>query len=231
MRVPLFFRLAVSKRCHLVPPELRHSGILSSEYLRGIGRADFVWAWEKPSGLDIIYAIALRCTRGKIMRRQTFESLLLKIARTIYEHATPLAYFTHHHCPSTSRNACGVIGLNGLVLDGRHLDCWEPKYGTITIHPAPSKPCRWCGARVELGRRWPGWRTAHWGKVHCKSPICRHMDWLSDKPQKHGGINLTPRQREETDYEARDTVRAFNYLQLRIKEAKRNGRKPTSDLR
>ena len=231
MRVPLFANLAASKRCGLIPEQLRHSGILSREYLRGIGRADFVCFWEKPSGPEIIYAIARRCTRGRIMRARDYEALLMRVARTIYQHSTPLANFRRNHCPSVDFKECGGARRSGLVLDGKYTAWWEPKHAVIKIHLAPARPCRWCGARVELRPRWPRYRTEAWGSVHCNAPDCRRMDWLSDKPQKHGGINLTPRQREETDYEARDTVRAFNYLQLRIKEAKRNGRKPTYDIR
>lgn len=212
----------------MIPAEIRHSGILSLQYMREIGRGDRIFFMEKPVGTEFIMAIADRCTRGRIVRRYEYESIALKAAKRIYDDDKHVRRFFSNHCP-TLRSKCGHRAFGGLILDGE-LVGYESEF--IPIYRAPTKPCRWCGKAVEFKPNWLKPSSLNlYGTVHCNAPDCRRMDWLSNKPQKHGGINLTPRQREETDYEARDTVRAFNYLQLRIKEAKRNGRKPTYDIR
>lgn len=88
------------------------------------------------------------------------------------------------------------------------------------------KQCRWCGEPVQFKEHW----KAHDGSVRCNRRDCRRMEYLQHKPQKHGGIDLTPRQRQGLSYEAWNTQKTINYLALVAKEAKR-GRKPNHDVR
>lgn len=87
-------------------------------------------------------------------------------------------------------------------------------------------PCRWCATPVLI----PEKTGPRYQPFRCKAADCRRMDYLSDLPQSRGGIDLTPRQRKETAYEAWDTQRAINYLIFKVKEAKRESR-ANHDLR
>lgn len=227
MRYPLFVLMRQAKKHHLVPKELRHSGILSLEHVRSLPHARlWLFSWETPSGGGFIEAIADRIYRGKIVREQDFRATMVRIAQTIYG-GSQVAHFRKNHGPKPPKVACGHEWQDGLRCNGKWIG-WDSRRGkTIPIEKAPQKPCRWCGKPVIFKPEWLAWYDK---TVRCNAPDCRRMDYLKDKPQSRGGIDLTPVQRRSLDPEAWNTQRAMNYLQLRAKELKR-GRSTNHDLR
>lgn len=225
MRTPLFVSLRYARQSTIVPADLKHSGILSLEYLRTQERRLWAYVWNAPCGEQMIDEIADRIHRQSPVKESVFCETRIKVARRIYTSGAPLTnYIKKHRVTRCGRQIALGVRVNG-EWTGWTSDPLRSGNG-IEIKPVPMKPCRWCGKRVEFKPHWVDWR----GQIRCNAPDCRRMSYLAEKPQSGGGIELTPAQRKELDREAWDTQRAINYLNLRAKEI-RNGRRTNHDVR
>ena len=224
MRTPLFFWMREAKQNPLVPRELRHSGILSLEYLNNQNTRAWLHFTNAPTGVSIIEDIADRIHRSQPVKESTYRATLIRIAHYVYRNA-PLTNYIN----SRGRFRCGQEICAGVRDRGK----WTNWTGVnvhssscIEIKAVPLKPCKWCGQRIEFKPKW----VDGYGKIRCNAPDCRRMSYLEHRPQSRGGIDLTPAQRKELDRDAWDTQRAINYLNLRAKEI-RNGRRTNHDVR
>lgn len=224
MRTPLFILMREAKQSPWTPSELRHSGILSFQYLSEKRQRAWLYYWESPKGTQFIAEIADRIHKAEPVKASTYIETKKRIAETVYSGA-PLTNYINR----LGWVRCGDQSASGLRFGGEWTN-WSGRHSHMTrrieIKPAAMKPCRWCGKRVEFKPHWVDWR----GQIRCNAPDCRRMSYLAEKPQSRGGIELTPAQRKELDREAWDTQRAINYLNLRAKEI-RNGRRTNHDVR
>lgn len=224
MRVPLFYWMSEARQNPLVPKELRHSGILSLEFLRNQNTRAWLYLSNAPTGTALIEDIADRIHRQKPVKESTYRETQIRIAHYVYSNA-PLTNYINR----MGRFRCGAEICGGVRASGKWTN-WTGKHSysanQIEIKPVPMKPCKWCGKRVEFKPKWVDWH----GQIRCNAPDCRRMSYLAEKPQSRGGIELTPAQRKVLDREAWDTQRAINYLNLRAKEI-RNGRRTNHDVR
>lgn len=224
MRTPLFVWMREAKLSPFVPNELRHSGILSLQWLSKNKMPTRVYRWEAPKGTVFIEEIADRIHRAHAVKESTYTKTLERIARTVYTGA-PLTNYINR----LGWVQCGAESASGLRCSGEWSN-WTNRHSRMTerieIRPIPMRPCKWCSKRVEFK---PEWVDRH-GQIRCNAPDCRRMSYLEHTPQSRGGIDLTPAQRKELDREAWGTQRAINYLNLRAKEIK-HGRRTNHDLR
>lgn len=91
----------------------------------------------------------------------------------------------------------------------------------------PLKPCRWCGTNVPFKKEWIDFQDT----IRCNARDCRRIDFLRYKKQSHGGIALTPAQRNQAGPESFNTYSVINYLAIVAKEAKRANRSANHDIR
>lgn len=225
MRLPLFVYLRAAKKNKLVPAELRHSGILSLDWLCRQNLP--VWHFfDKPTdGVTAIDLMADRILKYRgFVRVQVVSALRERLAGRIYDSSSKVQVYARRHCAMRSgcfARADGRLneddGLARLYSGSKRLIFYRP---TIGIAVAKWLPCRWCGCRVYYKESWKD----YYGNVRCNGPDCRRIEYLQNKPQSLGGIDLTPRQRKSTPTQAWATIKVANYLALKAKE-KRNGRK------
>lgn len=224
MRTPLFALMRAAKQSHFAPDALKHSGILSLNWLQEKARPICLYRWDAPKGTVFIEEIADRIHRTHSVKESTYNKTKARIARTVYT-GSPLTNYLN----GLRLGRCGDESASGIRCGGE----WSNWTGThsrlsrrIEIKAAPVKPCRWCMTPVFYKPKW----VDHSGTVRCNRPDCRRLDYLRFTPQSRGGIDLTPKQRKELDRAAWDTQRAINYLNLRAKEIK-HGRRTNHDLR
>lgn len=215
MRFPLFALLSVAKAHPAVPKELRHSGILSLHWIWDHGMRLWMFTWNKPSGHDFIDAIVDRILKNRgPVRSVVVANLRERIYSTIYEaSAQQVRYERSYILPL--RNGCSTVDTDSVCLYVGSRPIWFLKQ----CHPiikAKSMPCRFCGRPVFDYK--DAWLSTG---VRCNRPACRHIDWLSNKPQKRGGVDLTPRERRSTPREMWDHIRVVHYLSLKAKESNR----------
>jgi len=233
VRRPLFVYLSAARKNIHVPDELRHSGILSLQWLIENKRGE-VWPLyfiQPPNGPEIIDTMVDRIMRGKWPAiGQTIAYLRERISESIYEASSQVGLYRGRHVlPLLARN---VEHGQNLYTEGSRC-AYDLGYGrkVIAIKAAPKLPCRWCGTLVFYKESWlRGQVFGTSGTVRCNGPDCRRMDYLQYIPQSRGGIDLKPDQRKALSPEAWPTQRALNYLELRAKEIKRASR-TSHDLR
>jgi hypothetical protein len=231
VRRPLFVFIRAAKEHPSVPPELKHSGILSLEWIIENRRGE-VWPlyyYPPPSGSRAIEEVAQRIfkNRGPV-RNTAYGAALERVAESVYDSSSQLSLFIRRNDHYTKS---GCFANNGddqqriYETGSKPWDTFHTK--TIPIALAKKKPCRWCDRPVFYKDKWIKWN----GTVRCNSAVCRRIDYLQDIPQSRGGIDLTPAQRKASPREAWDTHRAINYLALVAKETKRANRSANHDIR
>lgn len=212
MRYPLHVMIRAAKNHHMVPAELRHSGILSFEWMVKNFLPLWTWRSDMPNGFHLIEEVADRIYRGIPVKADSYFATCRRISERLYEHRTPLDRALKKY----SGHRCGDKDSLGIRISGEWTGCRYAK--VIRIEPAPKLPCRWCGRLVFYRPEWIRWD----GTVRCNAPDCRRIDYLADKPKSKGGIALTPAQRITiTDREARNTQVMINYAMLRAREVRK----------
>lgn len=214
MRIPLFARMRAAKSKGYVPENIRHSGILSYEYVKSAGKSLWLLSFHAPSGVDLIDEIARRIYKNEIVSLNKLKNTMSLIANSIYDHRTQYFRYIDSHCRINCGSGCGL-----LVYRGENVYTSDGMYRVIPISIAKSVRCRWCGSSVFVGDSWKSYRK--YSGYHCGSIDCRRMDFLAGKPQSRGGIDLTPGQRSLLGREAYDSQRAINYLMLVTKEVRK----------
>lgn len=214
MRIPLFQIIRRAKE-KSVPPEIKHSGILSYHWLMENKMGLWFLAYELPRGIETIEEIAKRIHKKEIINRTTYEKTCKKIAKTIYGPA-PYRNYVSNYCSTRCGEGFGNVFAFGEWSSGM---IWNDEF--IQIKEAKTVPCRWCGSRVIVTDKMEKKGLyKHYG-AHCNSYDCRRMSHFWKIPQSKGGIALTPKQRQTTLYEAWDSQIAINYFLQVTKEVKR----------
>lgn len=206
------------------------SPIMSIQIAREHDRTIWLFSWEAPKLCDALNEICARiCRKLGPIRAQDMLQIRERVAARIYGgnkfgHMEKAIDY-HFHQSGCFVKPETIPPQRLWTSTGRA--SWIDRRVLVSVVPAKTKPCRWCGDRIEYKESWLKWG----GLVHCKKPDCRRMEYLKNIPQSRGGIDLTPRQRDLLKGPAQDTQRALNYLQLIAKEVKRNGRKSIDDVR
>ena len=172
------------------------------------------------------------------IKASTYAGLLMKIAETIYEARTPLGKFERDRVFEFCR-PCGSKNHFGIrYADGGYLTDWSCYFKLkpiIQIAAVPKAPCKWCGRLGFFAEEIAAYRKVKDGLQdgrRCNSRDCRHIDWLSRTSAGKGGIGPNRKDYEiSKSEEYLNTVITINYLVMKSKEFKKNGRKSTYHVR
>lgn len=201
MELPLFFLMRRAKeRAKHMPAlnDVAHSPVLTVERMREQGISYSLFYFQAPRGTDAIDAIIERITKRTPMRESDAVKIKKRLAARIYEHGSSYANYTRHHCV---RPKCGD---GSLISNGAHVPtAWK----CIWLEEAPKAVCKWC-MRVFF----PTFTAQPGKQYHCGSRDCRRIEYLSNRFQSQGGIDLTPKQRQLVRQENWQTQRVANYL-------------------
>lgn len=223
MRVPLFAMMSAAKTHHMVPDHLRHSGILSFQWLAENSFSGLGYLYARFSGTDLIDQIVARVLREKVpVRSQEVARIRELVADRTYDSGSQFSLYQQRHV-SPYKSGCFTTENDGLQricgADGRM--SWQGRMiGFLPVVSVKPEQCKYCG-RVVFPK--DTWKREH-VTFHCGGRDCRRIEYLSNVSQSRGGVDLTPAQRRAYPYRSHNSVRVINYLSFLAKEQKREKR-------
>lgn len=103
---------------------------------------------------------------------------------------------------------------------------WQRSAESSDFYSITYRSCSWCGSSLTPHQFWMAGRhdrrrsgLYYVSTFHCKSPVCRHMDWLQSVPETKGGIRLTRKESSNATEQQRTLLMVAKYLKTKAKAA------------